>query len=390
MGTEQCDDGNATNGDGCSSTCTIECPVGTNFTQDPTTGVCYAYNTTSNNWANARAACVALGGDLAAPSTDSELTFLKAWATIPSSGQGTWIGGTDAAVDGTWTWTDGEAWTYPVAVGVAPWDTVEPNGGTNENCLEFLTIDRFNDLTCTATRTSICEFPNGLAPCGNGSINTIANEECDDGNSTPGDGCSATCTIETGYACSGTPSVCHPIELCWDGIDNDTDGAIDALDTDCAVPAYLPACGAGETLAIYNATALPKTIPDNNATGVSLTFPVQANGSISSVSLLVNITHAWDADVDITLTPPNATALDVSTDNGGSGDNYTNTVFNSSCATAITAGAAPFTGCYRPESTFAGLVGQSAAGTWTLKVADDEAPDIGTLNKAFLVLCMTP
>ncbi len=33
-------------------------------------------------------------------------------------------------------------------------------------------------------------------------------EECDDGNVTAGDGCSATCTIEPGYTCTGNPSVC--------------------------------------------------------------------------------------------------------------------------------------------------------------------------------------
>lgn len=36
----------------------------------------------------------------------------------------------------------------------------------------------------------------------------IEGEECDDGNIASGDGCSATGTIETGYTCSGQPSVC--------------------------------------------------------------------------------------------------------------------------------------------------------------------------------------
>jgi len=35
-------------------------------------------------------------------------------------------------------------------------------------------------------------------------------EQCDDGNTTAGDGCSPVCTIEAGYTCSGTPSVCNP------------------------------------------------------------------------------------------------------------------------------------------------------------------------------------
>ena len=51
--------------------------------------------------------------------------------------------------------------------------------------------------------------------CTNGIVDTSKGESCDDNNSNPGDGCSSTCTIETGYSCSGNPSVCTPI--CGDG-----------------------------------------------------------------------------------------------------------------------------------------------------------------------------
>ena len=44
----------------------------------------------------------------------------------------------------------------------------------------------------------------------------VAPKQCDDGNTVNGDGCSSTCTIETGYSCSGSPSVCSPI--CGDGL----------------------------------------------------------------------------------------------------------------------------------------------------------------------------
>ena len=42
--------------------------------------------------------------------------------------------------------------------------------------------------------------------CGDGAI--AGSEACDDGNTTSGDGCSATCTTESGYTCSGMPSMC--------------------------------------------------------------------------------------------------------------------------------------------------------------------------------------
>eukprot|EP01117_Protostelium_nocturnum_P002878 TRINITY_DN137_c0_g1_i1.p1 TRINITY_DN137_c0_g1~~TRINITY_DN137_c0_g1_i1.p1 ORF type:complete len:680 (-),score=249.87 TRINITY_DN137_c0_g1_i1:266-2305(-) len=42
--------------------------------------------------------------------------------------------------------------------------------------------------------------------CGDGTIGD--NEQCDDGNVAAGDGCSASCGIEWGYNCQGTPSIC--------------------------------------------------------------------------------------------------------------------------------------------------------------------------------------
>ena len=56
---------------------------------------------------------------------------------------------------------------------------------------------------------------NNIAPvCGNGVIE--AEEECDDGNTEPGDGCSEQCEVEQGWECTGEPSVCNPI--CGDGL----------------------------------------------------------------------------------------------------------------------------------------------------------------------------
>ena len=41
--------------------------------------------------------------------------------------------------------------------------------------------------------------------CGNG---IIVSEECDDGNTNNGDGCSSSCQIESGWTCVGEPSIC--------------------------------------------------------------------------------------------------------------------------------------------------------------------------------------
>ena len=58
---------------------------------------------------------------------------------------------------------------------------------------------------CVFTAIAGC----GAAVCGDGIVQ--AGEACDDGNLVNGDGCSASCTVQTGYVCTGSPSVCTPI-----------------------------------------------------------------------------------------------------------------------------------------------------------------------------------
>lgn len=69
--------------------------------------------------------------------------------------------------------------------------------------------------------------------CGNG-VKT-GSETCDDGNTFAGDGCSTSCSVESGYACTGSPSTCDTVcgdgvvagdEICDDGNAVNTDGCV--------------------------------------------------------------------------------------------------------------------------------------------------------------------
>jgi cysteine-rich repeat protein len=89
-----------------------------------------------------------------------------------------------------------------------------------------------------------CDSLCHIEVCGNGLIQSP--EQCDDNNAAAGDGCSATCQIETGWECSGIPSVCHfscgdttidSGEQCDDG--NLVNG--DGCDNEC----YTEVCGNG-------------------------------------------------------------------------------------------------------------------------------------------------
>ncbi|MFN8273672.1 MAG: PKD domain-containing protein [Flavobacteriaceae bacterium] len=132
-------------------------------------------------------------------------------------------------------------------------------------------------------------------------------------------------------------------------------------------------------------------IPDGSTTGVfspiivsGITPTTVSNTTIASVCL--DISHTFDGDLDIFLQAPNGVQIDLSSDNGGGGDNYTGTCFSSSATTLITAGTVPFNGSYIPEQAFSTLNGSNVNGTWQLFVRDDTGIDTGTINSWSITL----
>lgn len=122
---------------------------------------------------------------------------------------------------------------------------------------------------------------------------------------------------------------------------------------------------------------------DSNISGFS-------SGTITDVNVTLNITHTWDSDLDITITSPEGTIVELTTDNGGSGDDYTNTIFDDASGTAITAGTAPFTGIFSPEGSLSSFNGEDpnfGTGQWILSITDDTGGDTGTLNSFSIEVC---
>jgi len=96
------------------------------------------------------------------------------------------------------------------------------------------------DASCRIETGYACSgTPSACATvCGDGLV--VAAETCDDGNATGGDGCSAACRIETGYACIGLPSICRPV--CGDGLivggepcDDGNTATLDGCDAVCHI-----------------------------------------------------------------------------------------------------------------------------------------------------------
>ena len=135
----------------------------------------------------------------------------------------------------------------------------------------------------------------------------------------------------------------------------------------------------GGGVGVYTYSGSSIAIPDNNPVGISVPISVTDSGVITDVNVTININHTWDSDLDIYLIHPDGTQVELSIDNGGSGDNYTNTVFDDQATTPITSGTAPFTGSFIPEQPLSVLNGKNCNGIWYLKVADDSSSDTGSL-----------
>ena len=423
-GTEVCDDGNNVNGDGCDNNCTVSacgngvvggsetCDDGNTVGGDCCSATCEiepGCEIEPNNACGAQTALPAFSGtplqtfgygdinpaadldfySFTLPGPGIQSVRIETFFGAPGTCQSTATNDTAIQFRGTDCTTilatndDGTGLGYCSLIdgtGVAAARNLTP--GTYFVRVARSTLGSQVPLVDYGLRVRI------LSTCGNGVVE--APETCDDGDLDNGDGCSSTCGVEAGFFCQGTmPTVCAPPEInCSDGIDNNGAFGTDAADPSCQLPAYFPACGPGTQLLVYPNNAA-FAIPDNNATGITSNVTVTGAGRIASVSVLYNITHTFDGDLDIFLNTPVPSSIDICTDNGGSGANFVNTVLNTACSTSVTAGTAPFTNCFIPESPAAvnALNGMSANGTWGLKIADDASGDVGTLNNWRLMLC---
>jgi len=233
-GAEACDDGNAAAGDGCTPTCTLE----SGYFCSGTPSLCRV---------------VAANGFCAGA------TPVTATATL--SGESVAAGGPPLTGTGCYGFTvptTNRASYYSVTVppltriNIAVTPTVDVVLVAADTCAST-TCSLYNDddperatLTNT-TATPVTQIVSVRAygattssgtysiaftyvpfVCGNGVLEGA--ETCDDGNTTAGDGCTATCTVQAGYACAGAPSVCALV-VCGDGLVRGTEGCDDSNTT---------------------------------------------------------------------------------------------------------------------------------------------------------------
>lgn len=187
---EQCDDGNTTANDGCSATCDLEA-VGTFVATGGTTQT-FATNALAVGQVDTFAVQVPAGNDVYLYVETFEDAQAGTCDTIDTvlrllDASGTQLGTNDEG---------GVNSCSRIAPTVA---YARLTAGTNY----FVTVEDY--LLNTAIANYDVVFAATTADiCGNGFIDGT-NEACDDGNTTPGDGCDATCQVEVQPAFVATP-----------------------------------------------------------------------------------------------------------------------------------------------------------------------------------------
>ncbi len=148
-GVEECDDGNPANGDSCNAVC-MTCSGGDGRFTWPVNNHCYTRFAAVTSWDAAQDVCANARAHLATLSSDLENGAVTAGVL---SGTGNhWIGSSDQAVEGTLAWVTNE----PTA-GYSHFQQGEPNNDGNEDCIETSNVGLWNDDKCGSTNPVLCE-----------------------------------------------------------------------------------------------------------------------------------------------------------------------------------------------------------------------------------------
>lgn len=266
---ETCDDGNTTDGDGCSATCQTEGVVTCGDGVIDTAEGCDDDNTAAGDGCSATCAvedgfvctgepsvCGMPSGSCAAPYV---VTLTNTAGVLSGAGTGDTTAGTSQVADAScnsgtagagpdhvWQFTltdtrdveieiaDTTAFDSVLRIMAAPCDVAT-------EIPEFTGADGCSDITGAGEFLAYVALPAGTyyvvidgfeatdlgaysftltaraTECGDGALDATGYEFCDDSNTTPGDGCSDKCEVETGYTCDDAePSVC--VMACGNGI----------------------------------------------------------------------------------------------------------------------------------------------------------------------------
>ncbi len=126
--------------------------------------------------------------------------------------------------------------------------------------------------------------------------------------------------------------------------------------------------------------------PGANTVTTSL-ITMDENVVIDELTVMLNIEHTWNSDLDIKLIGPDGTEVILFQDVGGSEDNFTNTVLSDNASESINDGSAPYSGSYTPSGSLSDFNGLLSEGDWKLSITDDSDGDSGSLIDWSIQIC---
>ena len=176
--------------------------------------------------------------------------------------------------------------------------------------------------------------------------------------------------------------------------DTDADGSQDGTEARIPGRTMFVDCNGNQLadtqthIASYSGAPIP--IPDdclNNHEFAELEIGVAGiAGTIADVNIELSIEHARDVDIAAMLVSPDWEEVFLCASEGGSGANFTGTVFDDEASTPIGSGSAPFSGTFSPTEPLSAMDGQNPNGTWRLIVFDTVSGITGSLLSATLTL----
>jgi len=117
-----------------------------------------------------------------------------------------------------------------------------------------------------------------------------------------------------------------------------------------------------------------------------------ASGTLEISEIVLDISHTWNADLELSLLAPDGTtSLLLFSGVGGSSDNFTGTVISDAGAN-FSSGTAPYTGNFSAQGGSLGTTFDTidADGIWTLQVCDGANGDTGTVNSWSITFAAPP
>lgn len=119
----------------------------------------------------------------------------------------------------------------------------------------------------------------------------------------------------------------------------------------------------------------------NDLTVTRDTIVIPNAGSVTSVELFLNIQHTFAGDLEVTLRAPNGTTRNITSDNGGTGENVL-TFFVDGAPNSVTNANffPPWSNIAAPQVAMGNFGGSPTNGMWILEVNDDAGGDTGRVR----------